>query len=306
MIDSRQFPFSEWMDKYVKSFVEGREIGEFVATMNADYWLINYKYLPILEWFSRSGKWSPAFLGPIGAVFVPASQFGGKSIVSIKILSLINKTQISRVLNAAGVLGKMSLAKEIAVIAENNIDNDDIYKEQYLRDIGSFLLGLQALSDQEYEVAANHFSNAHLIRYSLNRSAKLYRYLASSAWQQKDYINARKWSIAAYDVLPDKTLLDIYNIAITDWHVRKDINPELLTDRREYRWENCADVLIKEREMLPVNQKSIIKTLVSMKKGLYEGDAELFQDSIFDRHQAALLESGAAEAINKVELQPIH
>jgi hypothetical protein len=306
MIDPRQFPFDEWIYDYVTSFVKGEAIDEFVGTMGADYWLITYKHLPILEWFGRSDQWSPAYVGPVGAVFVPTSEFSGKTIFSTRILGLNHKGQISKVLNAAAVLGEMALAKKIPDIVKHNIDDDDKYKEQYLRDIDSFLLGLEALSDQEFEVAANRFSKAQSILYSLNRSATLYRYLASSAWQQGDYTKARRWSIAAYDVLPDKTLLDIYNIALTDWHMRNGTNSDLLTGKKEHSWENCTEILINERELLSEEYQSIIETLEAMKKGVYKGNAELFQQSEFERHQAKLSGSEAAKAINKVEMLPIH
>ncbi|MBT3033382.1 MAG: hypothetical protein KME36_19975 [Candidatus Thiodiazotropha sp. (ex Lucina pensylvanica)] len=306
MIDPRQFPFNEWISDYVKSFVEGQEIEEFVKTMDADYWVINYNHSMILEWFGRSDQWAPAYFGPIAAIFVPISGFNGKTNFSTRILNLSYKGHISKVLKAAAVLGQVELAKEIRAIAENNIDNDLEIKEQFLHDIDSFILGLQAQLNQDLENAAKHFSKTKSIHYGLNMSARLYRYLASSAWQQGDYIKARLWSIAAYDVLPKKTLNDIYNLALTDWHVRNGVNSDILTDSNEVSWEIYADFIINERELISEEQQSIVETVEAMKKGLYEGNANLFQQSEFERYQSVISGGEAAKSINKVEMLPIH
>jgi hypothetical protein len=307
MIDPRQFPFNAWIDDYVKSFIEGQEIDEFVDTMDADYWLISYKNAMIYEWFAESNQWSLAYFGSVGAVFVPASEFSGKTLVSGYVTGMSNKRQILKVINAAAIFGEMELVKKISDVAKNNIANDDKYKKQFLRDIDSFILGLQALLEQDLEVAANHFSKAKSNPYSLNWSASLYRYLASSAWQQGDYKKARQWSIAAYDVLPDKDLLDIYNIALTDWHVRNDANSDFQADKKGYSWENCVDILFDGQELLKQDQQSIIETVVAMKSGVYKGNAELFQQSDFESSQAkSVIRGGAPEAINKVEADTLN
>jgi hypothetical protein len=284
MIDPRYFPFKEWIDDYMKFSVEGQEIEGFVNSMDADYWLVNYDKKP-LEWFGRSNNWSLAFFGPVAAIFIPTSDFNGKTTYSAKITEFTDLKNISKVLNAAVMLGEMALAKEIRLIAIKNIDSGFKYKEQFIQEIDYFLLGLQALSDQDLKKAANLFTQARSFSYGLTMSAKIYRYLASMAWHQRDYLKAREWSIAAYDVHNDKIFPDIYNLALTDWHVRHTTNSDLAIDREEIRWQECVDILIKRKDFISENLQSIVVTAEAMKKGVYMGDADLFQQRVYEENQ---------------------
>ena len=286
MIDPRYFPFKEWIDDYMKFSVEGVDIEEFVNSKKADYWLINHDKTKVLEWFSKADQWTLAFFGPVGAVFVPSSEFNGITRYSGQITSISSVNRISKVLTGAVILGNMPLAKEIRLIAEKNIGVDFKYKEQFLQDVDSMLLGFEALMNQDLQNAANLFANGESLNYGVTMSAKIYRYLAGVAWQRKDYLEARKWSIAAYEVLPSKILPDIYNIALTDWHVRYRAGSYLDIDNKEVQWERYADILIDKKDLVGEKQQSMVNTMIAMKEGVYDGQAHLFQQSVFNKNPA--------------------
>lgn len=291
MIDPRYFPFKAWIDDYMKFSVEGQWIGEFVGSMDADYWLINYDKTKPLEWFAQSDQWSVAFFGPVGAIFVPTNEFKGRTIYSAQITSLNYINHLSKVLTAAVILGDVVLAKEIRKIAEKNIADDYKYKQQYLENVESFINGLLALSNQDLEKAAGFFTNARSFSYGLDFSAKLYRYLASLAWQEGDYLKARQWSIAAYDVHSDKYIPDIYNLALTDWHARHLKKTDYEIGNNKDNWEIYVDILLDKRHMIPENQQSIVDTAMKIKQGQYKGDAQLYQQSVFEKNRAGLYET---------------
>jgi hypothetical protein len=220
MIDPRYFPFKDWIDDYMNFTMEGIGAAEFVEAHKADFWLINYKKSQALEWFGSSDQWTLAFFGPVGGIFVPANEFNGPTIYSVEVMRLKSAVQLMNVFTASIVLRDIPLAKEIKRIAEINIDNSHKYKDQLIEEMNSCVQGMVALTNNDLESAAELFARSYSFPEGLLLSAKIYRYLASLSWKNGDYLRARKLSFAVYSVLPNKSFHDIYNVALTDWHVR--------------------------------------------------------------------------------------
>jgi hypothetical protein len=289
MIDPRYFPFKEWIDDYMSFDVEGRDIQKFVESMPADFWLIGYDRTPVFYWFSHSRQWSLAFFGPIGAVFVPSNDFNGVTRYSWQINGLSSVGEISKALGAAVILRNKPLAKELRAIADRNIDSDFRYKDTFIDEIDNLLQGMEALENQDLNRAADLFAKGESNKHALSLSAKLYRYLASLAWRDKDYLKARELSIAAYDVLPTKTFPDMYNISLTDWHVQHGEHSDLKEVKTDVLWEKYVNMIIDNQEMISQEHKFVIDTAIAMKKGYYNGKADLFQQKEFYKNEAELL-----------------
>ncbi|MCU7873411.1 MAG: hypothetical protein KZQ91_11765 [Candidatus Thiodiazotropha sp. (ex Lucinoma borealis)] len=277
LIDPRYFPFKAWIGDYFQFSQEGKDIPKFLNSMKADYWLINYNKINLFEWFSKSKDWALAFFGPVGSVFVPIEEFDGTTTISSEVANLTSAAQLAVVLNAVLIQNNIALAKEIHRIVEANVDDNLTYKLPFLQEIDTTILGMEALKNSEYEKAADSFSNAGFISYGSFQSAKIYRYLASKAWRDEDYLHAREWSIDAYMVMQDKSFLDIYNIVLTDWHARhQSVDAKIPDDQVE--WEMFADLMLKNRKLIKSEQ--ILTTVEMMKDGKYVGDADLFQQSV--------------------------
>ncbi|MGD9169023.1 MAG: hypothetical protein PVI97_03070 [Candidatus Thiodiazotropha sp.] len=289
MIDPRYFPFKEWIDGYIRFSSEGEDIQEFVESMPADFWLIGYDRTPVFYWFSHSKQWSLAFFGPVGAIFVPSNDFNGVIRYSWQINGFSSIGEISKALGAAIILRNIPLAKELRAIADRNIDSDFRYKDTFIDEIDNLLQGMEALENQDLNRAADLFAKGESNRHALSLSAKLYRYLASLAWRDKDYLKARVLSIAAYDVLPTKTFPDMYNISLTDWHVQHGEQSDLKEVKNDVLWEKYVNAIIDNQEMISKEQKFIIDTAIAMKKGYYNGKADLFQQKEFYKNEAELL-----------------
>lgn len=282
MIDPRYFPYKEWIDDYMKFTVEGIRSSEFVDTYKADLWLINYSKRKPFEWFSSSKQWSLAFFGPVGGVFVPANRFKGSTVYSLEVTRLRSIAQITNVFTAALLLRDIPFAKEIKNIAEVNVDSGHKYKKQFIDEISNSILGMEALTANDLEKAAELFSKTYSFAEGLLLSAKIYRYLASVAWKDMDYKLARELSIAAYSVLPDKTFHDIYNIALTDWHVRHSGYLDFDITNEEIQWEEYADIILDNKQLITDEQQELINTMDAMKKRIYDGKANLYQQEVFD------------------------
>ncbi|MCM8857166.1 MAG: hypothetical protein LC539_15825 [Candidatus Thiodiazotropha sp.] len=278
LIDPRYFPFKAWIGDYFRFASEAKGIPKFLNRMKADYWLINYEKITLFEWFIKSNDWELAFFGPIGSVFVPVEEFNGATITSSEISNLPSGVQLSRVLNAALVRGNIDLAKDIREIAKENIDNSLSYKHLFLEEIDNIILGMEALDNGEYEKAAAAFSNTRFVSYGALQSAGIYRYLAAEAWQDSDYLHARKWSINAYLVTKDKNILDMYNMVLTDWHTRHQLEDAQIPDD-QVEWEKFADLILQNRKMLESDQ--FLAIVEAMKNDSYAGDGNLFQQSQF-------------------------
>ncbi|MCU7839007.1 MAG: hypothetical protein KZQ92_21520 [Candidatus Thiodiazotropha sp. (ex Lucinoma borealis)] len=286
MIDPRYFPFRAWIDDYFKFDLDGVDIPGFVSSMDADFWLINYKKIKPLDWFSNSKQWALAFFGPVGAVFVPYNEFNGTTTYSAEVTQLYSVEQLSYVFSAVVILRNIPLAKELRRIAEKNIDDELEYKKQFIKEMDIFVLGTEALVNNDLKSAANLFAKGDYFTFGLELSAKIYRYLASVAWQDGDYSGARQWSVAAYDIQPHKSIPDIYNLALTDWHVRNAENADSAISDEKIDWEEYVDILIELREQVAEEQQFVVDTAIAMKNRTYRGGAKLFQQQEFDRDQA--------------------
>ncbi|MCU7875795.1 MAG: hypothetical protein KZQ84_03190 [Candidatus Thiodiazotropha sp. (ex Lucinoma borealis)] len=278
LIDPRYFPFKAWIGGYFRFASEAKGIPKFLSTMKADYWLINYEKIKLFEWFSKSNDWELAFFGPIGSIFIPVEEFNGNTITSREIENLSSVVQLSRVLNAALVRDNIDLAKDIREFSKVNIDNNVGYKLLFLKEVDNVILGMEALDSGEHEKAAVAFSNNRFVSYGALLSAGIYRYLAVEAWQDSDYLHARKWSINAYLVTKEKNILDMYNMVLTDWHTRHQLEDTKIPDD-QVEWETFADLILQNRKMLESDQ--ILATVEAMKNDSYAGDADLFQQSQF-------------------------
>jgi hypothetical protein len=281
MIDPRYFPFKEWIDDHLNLFEEGRDVSGYVESMTADFWLINYNNTALFEWFTHSDQWSLAYFGPVGAVFVPSDDFIGKTRYSWQVKGLSSVTEIAKVLGAASIMENMPLAKELREIAIKNIGSDVSYKNLFIKEIDYLLLGIEALNNQNLNHAADLFAKGFFITPSLSLSAKIYRYLASVAWEDKDYIRARQLSVAAHDVDSNKTFADIYNLALTDWHVRHGAHANEKISDDEVLWIEKVDFIIDNKDLIAEDQQFIVDTAIAMKNGYYDGKADLFQQKVF-------------------------
>jgi hypothetical protein len=280
LIDPRYFPFKSWIEDYFKFTRVGEDVDMevFLDSMKADFWLINYNKINLFEWFSRSNDWGLEFFGPVGAVFVPIDEFTGSTLFSNEIGNVDSAAQLAIIVSAALVLDKPDLVREIRNIANSNIDGFFSNKNRFIDEIDSIIHAMDLCNSMEYEKAAKLYANTQYVPYAKMQGAKLYRYLASNAWDEGDYFQARKWSIAAHLVMREKSILDVYNIVLTDWHTRNELGDiELLNDGVE--WYNFADLLISNSNL--TKNEEIVSIVKSMINGTYTGDAELFQKSVF-------------------------
>jgi hypothetical protein len=68
MIDPRQFPFREWLNRY-GAFHGGRGVRDFLKDHPFQVCCIRYECRRLMTWFLRAPDWRVAFYGPSAAVF---------------------------------------------------------------------------------------------------------------------------------------------------------------------------------------------------------------------------------------------
>ncbi|MES9827260.1 MAG: hypothetical protein ABW201_03225 [Candidatus Thiodiazotropha sp.] len=275
-VDPRYFPFKSWIKSFLGLSLEGGKIDSFIKNNDADAWLINHKRAVLIEWFIQSNQWSLAFIGPVGCVFVPSKEFSGMIEYSIELSKLNNIFILSEVFTAALMQNNIDLAKNLRTYTQDNVHDGHVYKDLFISDLDAQILGMEALTKGEYRQAAELFSNSNFIKYAKVLSAKLYRTFAIDAWNTKNYSIAREWSIAAYVVMPEKILPDIYNLVLTDWHSRNSSENALLPDDG-IEWKGFAELLIKNKKK--TDDENLSSVAESMLRGNYNGDAYLYQHS---------------------------
>ncbi len=69
MIDPRQFPFQEWIDRY-GAFHSGRGVRAFLRDFPFSVCCVRYECRGLIAWFLHAPDWRPAFYGPSAVVFV--------------------------------------------------------------------------------------------------------------------------------------------------------------------------------------------------------------------------------------------
>jgi hypothetical protein len=283
LIDPRYFPFKSWIEDYFKFALVETDMVAYLNSMKADYWLINYKNIKLFEWFNNSKDWELAFFGPVGGIFVPKEKFNGNTRFSSEISRIRSADQLARVLNAVIVLNNPDVARAIHRFAVSNIDSNLLYKNNLINEIDSITQAMVALQNKDYEKSAQLYADTQFVSFGKVLSAKIYRFLATKAWHEEDYIHAREWSIAAYDAELHKTFPDIYNVALTDWHVRHGAYSDSKIIDDKVQWKEKVDFIIDNKNLIAEDMWFIVNIAIAMKNGRYDGKAKLFQQQVLNK-----------------------
>jgi hypothetical protein len=114
MIDPREFPFGEWLDRYV-AFHNGREVRTFVRDFPGEVWCIRYESHALISWFLQSPDWKVAFYGPSAVVFVGRNVplVGDRTWVGAGIAEIKSLRQALIVFGFAGTIQDWDIAHKV-------------------------------------------------------------------------------------------------------------------------------------------------------------------------------------------------
>ncbi len=274
MIDTRYFPFREWIFDYF-SFVDGTDMDRFVKNYPADYWLVNYRFANPLSWFNQSDEWKLAFIGPVGAIFVPAESAPERPEMISDIRSRINLSDYSFAFRAAMELQNLAFAKLIVEAAQDihglSCDEHAILT----REMGDSIAGIQAYIKGNYEESVRLLEKKTKYIVTQGKAADGLLKLAEQSWDQGDIAGARNWYLKVFNLLPKVSITDIYNFSLLDWHFRQMDMKDFKKPSDDLHWQRLvAFILLQEDEMLPAH-RFILETAQAMKDGRYDGKALL-------------------------------
>ncbi len=274
MIDTRYFPFRKWINDYF-AFVDGKDMGKFVQDHPADFWLINYRFANPLAWFSKSDEWKPVYLGPVGAIFVPAASAPQKPEIAANIGSKIDINDYSFAFRAALQLENLEFAERIFEAAQK-ITSPPCEEHKILtREMGDTIAGIKAYLSGNYEETVKLLGKRTRYILTQNKAADALMKLAERSWNQGDIAGARNWYLKIFLLLPNLNINDMYNFAILDWSYRFSNTKDLAAPKDDLHWQRLTAYILQQDDKLLQSHKYILETAKAMKDGRYDGTAKL-------------------------------
>jgi len=282
MIDPRAFPYDAWIDQYFR-FTDGVGIADFVSRYPADYWLINYSKLSPFQWFIKSKDWHLAFLGPKGGVFVPNSSNNSATVISPKVENMYDQNAIATAFLNALLLDDLNFAEKLTNIANNNLSENCGIQGAFIKEMRDTLKGYKALSSKNYMEAAALFDQDNTHFKNKGRAYEIYMLLAAESLETGNYGAMRHWALKAYRTIGNnKTMNDLYNMALADWYYRQyatdhvDTNPP--TD--DLTWKRITAFILKHEDSIPEHLRFIAETAHAMNKGQYDSPGKFIPRKI--------------------------
>ncbi len=273
IIDTREFPFRKWI-KHHFFFENGIKVEQYVNNHKADYWLISYKYIKPFIWFVKSNDWEIAYLGPIGAIFVPATyDHHTVTETSPNISSIISYNRIAIAISAALQLDDLTFARHVQKAAIANLNPYCSKYNVFIKELSDIIQGYEAFGVKDYRIAVDFLNKETRYIQAPGRAIEAMFNLANQHWNSGKYITARKWLITAFDKEPH--LADLYNIMLTDWHMRKTGRPINATLDDGINWKAQAEYIISQEKELTMEHQIFIDTAKAMLDGRYDGASGL-------------------------------
>lgn len=274
LIDTRYFPFRSWILDYF-DFVDGIDIDKFVDNHPADFWLVNYKFANPFKWFKESDKWSLAFLGASGAIFIPTSDAPEKPIIASDIKDKITLENYAIVFRAAISLNDLTFARQIHRAAASIQDTSCLEHKKLTREMKETIVGYQAFNDGNYLDAAQILEKRYHYLFTQEKAADAMMKLAAQAWEKGDILSARNWYLNIFSMLKKVTFADIYNFTLIDWHYRFYNKDGFVKPTDNFHWQKFVVFMLTQEEIKLPSSHFITKTANAMKEGEYRGDAKL-------------------------------
>jgi len=273
LIDTREFPFRKWLKQHF-AFQNGVNVEQYVTEHKANSWLINYGYIMPLIWFVESKEWKIAYLGPIGAVFVPATDTKHDTpIISPNIASITSYQRIALAYAGALQLDDMTFARRILDVAKKNLNPNSSINMVFTRELNTITQGYEAFYDGDYQTAITLLDKKTTYILASDKAIEARFKLATQYWNSGDFFNSRKWLISAYDKKPH--FADLYNIMLADWHMRNFGKHENATLDDGINWHSLSKTIVNEETKLNIEYKTVIDTAKAMLNKSYSGKSGL-------------------------------
>lgn len=275
-IDPRYFPFKSWIKSYFEFADDGKNIENFINENQADFWVIRYEKIKPFQWLASSPEWRLAFLGPTAGVFVPSSHKVEVTELSPAIFDIREKNALALIFINALELNNLDLAQKLATAAEKNLDMQCSINGVFVAEQNRAIEGYREMNNGRYLDAAEKLSRPSVFFKTYKKASAAYLALAEQSWEMGDFKNARKWAIEAYNVLPDKSSVSIYNLIVSDWHYRNtNVDTPDKAEEGILYWGSLVDGFLKNNDLSSNGLGYAIETIQAMQSGTYTGGAKL-------------------------------
>ncbi len=272
LIDTREFPFRKWIKSHFE-FQRGINVEQFVTDYKADYWLISYGYIRPLIWFIKSSDWKIAYLGPIGAVFVPSSDADTTTEISPNISTITSFIRISIAISAALQLDDLTFARRILEAATKNLYPHCQRDITFIKELDGIIKGYEAFRIADYQTAINLLNRETKYIQAPGKAIAAMLNLANQHWNSGDFLKARKWLSTAFNKKPH--IIDLYNVMLTDWHMRNMGNPINRTLNDGIYWKTHAEYIVSQEKEFTIEHNILLDTAKAMIAGSYDGTSGL-------------------------------
>jgi hypothetical protein len=275
MIDPRYFPFEKWINDYFDQFVNAKDIAKFIKKYPADFWLIRYQKQLVFQWFYKSTEWDLLYLGPHAGIFVPKAAVKVETILSPDIAEMHNIKAITNAVISNLNVNNLDVVHLLQQAAQNNLNKSCPKHKAFISEITSTLDGFEAFNAGNYKLAAEKLSQRKAYFRTSGKAASAYMKLSEKAFDSKDYYNARFLMKEALAHLSAKQIIDIYNMAITDWHYRhfdNSISPKIDDG---LSWEQLVQLIIDKKHLISEDNTEILETANALREGSYNGNGRL-------------------------------
>ncbi len=274
MIDPRYFPFKDWFDSYV-AFSKGINIEQFTKRNPADYWLINYNNPAIFQWFYQSNDWKPALLGVTGTIFLPSNSFEEEPIISPELATMMEFGDINSAFIVAIQLNDLAFAKRILEVAQNDLECTCDQQAALIREMADMIAGFQAYNNGNYEETARILETKSWSSIALNKATRALTVLAERSWNRGEILGARNWYLKILKIQSPKTITEIYNFTLLDWHYRHSDGTNLENTNGDLHWQKFVDIILAQKDKIHQSQQHIVETVMAMKEERYDSTAQL-------------------------------
>ena len=275
MIDSRYFPFEEWIKDYFGQFESTKNIENFIRKYPADFWLIRHQERLVFQWFFNSKEWELLYLGPQAGIFVPRSDVNVETEISPDITKLHNIRGITNAVQSNLDMNKLDIVRLLYKSALNNLNQNCDNNKYFTNEIGRTLKAYEEFNAGNYRQAVGQLSKRRAYFKTSKKAVSAYMHLAEQAFELERYDESRNMIKNAFTFVPVKSMVDVYNMAVIDWHYRhyeKDAS-HLVDD--EILWQELVQIIIDNEQFIPKDNSNILNTANAMLEGRYDGNARL-------------------------------
>lgn len=275
LIDSRSFPFKNWIKEYFEQFSDARDIPAFIKKYPADFWLITYKNHKIFQWFFKSPNWELSYLGPNAGIFEPGSSDKIKTVISSHITEMTDILGIAFALTTSLNINNFNFARTLHNAAMRNLNQDCPKHKAFTDRAARSIDGYEAFNAGNYKLAAELLGENGTYLKTSAKAVQAYMKLAEQSFNSGNFYKARNLIEKAFNLLPVKLMEDIYNMAVTDWHYRHSDQNKSHIISDELHWQKLVQIILDNKQLVPKNNAIILETAKAMSEGNYDGNGSL-------------------------------